>query len=198
VGTGARRGRRPAGEDTRGLILEAARAEFGSRGYEATTLRQIARVAGVDPRLVHHYFDGKEDLFVNALDFPARPQEVVALVLEGPPELLGERLVRVILGVWASPEGRARIIALLSGALGSDAASRLLREFVTAQLLGRIASALEVDRAPLRAALAASHVVGLAMARIVIEIEPLTSIDADELARLVGPVIQHYLTDPDL
>jgi AcrR family transcriptional regulator len=193
-----RRGRRPAGEDTRGAILAAARTEFGRRGYDGTTMRQIARSAGVDPRLVHHYFEGKEDVFISALDFPARPQQVVALVMTGPREQLGERLVRVMLGIWDSPDGRERITALLGGALASPAAGRMLREFVARELLGRIAAALEVDRGELRASLAAAHVVGLAMARVVIQIEPLASIDADELAKLVGPTLQHYLTDETL
>jgi AcrR family transcriptional regulator len=193
-----RRGRRPSGEDTRGAILAAARAEFAGRGYDGTTLRGIARAAGVDPRLVHHYFDGKEDIFVSALNFPARPAELVALVMSGPRATLGERLVGVFIGVWDSADGRERIVALLSGAVASEAAARMLREFVTRELLGRIAAALEMDRAELRASLAASHVVGLAMARIVLKIEPLASADPDELARIIGPTLQRYLTDPNL
>lgn len=50
-----RRGPR-AGEDTRAAILAAARAEFARVGYDATSLRGVARLAGVDPALVHHYF----------------------------------------------------------------------------------------------------------------------------------------------
>jgi AcrR family transcriptional regulator len=193
-----RRGRRPAGEDTRGLILAAARSEFGTRGYDGTTLRQVARSAGVDARLVHHYFDGKEELFVSALNFPARPQEVVARVLDGPRDRLGERLARTFLGVWDSPEGREGVVALLSGVLASEAAGRMLREFVTRELLLRIAAALEMDRAELRAALATTHLVGLAMGRFVIQIEPLASIPAEDLVAVVGPALQHYLTDPAL
>jgi AcrR family transcriptional regulator len=193
-----RRGRRPAGEDTRGIILAAARAEFGSRGYDGTTIRGIARAADVDARLVHHYFDGKEAIFVSALGFPARPQDIISLVLSGPPEELGQRLARVVLGIWDSPTGRERVIALLSGAMASDAAARMLREFLARELLGRIAAALDVDRAELRAALAASHLVGIALARVVVRIEPLASLDAGELAGIVGPVLQHYLTDPKL
>jgi AcrR family transcriptional regulator len=196
--TGRRRGRRPAGEDTRGVILTAARAEFGSRGYDATTIRGIARAAGVDARLVHHYFADKEDVFVSALDFPARPQDLLEVVLTGPRGQLGERLALVVLNLWDSPTGRDRIVALLTGAMASEAAARLLREFVTRELLGRIAAALEMDRADLRAALAASHLVGIAMARVLIKIEPLATLDAEELARTVGPVLQRYLTDPEL
>jgi AcrR family transcriptional regulator len=196
VEPGRRRGRRPAGEDTRGIILAAARAEFGAHGYDGTTIRGIARAAGVDARLVHHYFEGKEDVFVTALGFPHRPQDIVAGVLAGPPEQLGERLARAVLGIWDSTEGRVRIVALLSGAMASDAAARMLREFVTRELLGRISASLEMDRPELRTALAASHLVGLAMARVLIKIEPLASLDAGELARTVGPVLQRYLTDP--
>jgi AcrR family transcriptional regulator len=192
------RGRRPAGEDTRGVILAAARAEFGSRGYDGTTIRGIARAAGVDARLVHHYFDGKEDIFVTALGFPARPQDLVASVMSGPMDQIGERLARTVLTIWDSPEGRDRIVALLSGAMASEAAARMLREFLSRELLGRVAAALQVDRGELRASLAASHLVGLAMARVLIRIEPLASLDVDELARTVGPVLQHYLTDPEL
>ncbi|HVD22499.1 MAG TPA: TetR family transcriptional regulator, partial [Lapillicoccus sp.] len=63
----ARRGPRPAGEDTRARITEAARSEFADKGYEGTSMRSVARVAGVDPALVHHYFDGKADLFAQAV-----------------------------------------------------------------------------------------------------------------------------------
>lgn len=55
------RGRRPAGEDARAQIVEAARAELAAKGYDGTSLRGVARAAGVDPALVHHYFDGKAD-----------------------------------------------------------------------------------------------------------------------------------------
>ena len=196
--TARRRGRRPAGEDTRGVILAAARSEFGSRGYDATTIRGIARAAGVDARLVHHYFADKDDVFVSALDFPARPQDLLSVVLTGPRDRLGERLALVVLNLWDSPNGRSRIVALLTGAMASEAAARLLREFVTRELLGRIAAALEMDQAELRATLAASHLVGIAMTRVLIKIEPLASLEAEELARTVGPVLQHYLTDPEL
>ena len=53
-------GRRPGAADTRGEILAAARSEFAAKGYDASSVRGIAREAGVDPALVHHYFGTKE------------------------------------------------------------------------------------------------------------------------------------------
>ncbi len=190
-----RRGRRPSGEDTRGAILAAARGEFAARGYDGTTLRGIARAADVDARLVHHYFDGgKEEIFVAAMDFPARPQDIVDAVLAPGAEGVGERLTRTFLGIWDSPDGRSRIAAILGAAVVNEAGARMVREFITRELLGRVAAELTVDRPELRASLAASHMVGIAMIRIVIGVEPLASADADEIVAIVAPTIQRYLT----
>jgi AcrR family transcriptional regulator len=193
-GAPRRRGRRPAGEDTRGAILEAARAEFAARGYDGATLRGIARAAGVDPRLVHHYFDGKEDVFVAALDIPARPQDIVPLIIGPGRDGLGERLATFFFAVWDTPQGRDRIVALLASALASPEAARILREFLTREVFGRVAAALGGDDADLRANLAASQMVGVAVARYVVGLEPLASATSDELVSWIGPTLQRYLT----
>jgi AcrR family transcriptional regulator len=182
-----RRGRRPAAADTRGLVLAAAKAEFTERGYDATTLRGIARRAQVDARTVHHYFDGKDALFVEAIRFPARPQEVLGQVLadlqvDDRVDGLGEMLVRVFLGIWESDGGGERVAATLGAASSSPALARLLREFVTREIM-----------APVRACLAASQMIGVAMLRYVIKVEPLASADADQLAMWLGPTIQRYI-----
>jgi AcrR family transcriptional regulator len=190
-----RRGRRTGGEDTRGAILAAARGEFAGRGYNATTMRGIARAAGVDPRLVHHYFEGgKEEIFVSALDFPTRPQELVAAMLAGGPDGVGERLVRFFLGLADTPESSQRLRAILGAAVVSDAGARMVREFISRELLGRVAAALAVDRPELRATLSASHMVGILIVRMVIQVEPLASASPDEVVAFVAPTIQRYLT----
>ncbi|MCU1473733.1 helix-turn-helix domain-containing protein, partial [Amnibacterium sp.] len=69
-----RRGRRRAGDaDARTAIVRAAADEFASAGYDGVSLRAVARRAGVDAALVHHYFADKPDLFAAALDLPIRP-----------------------------------------------------------------------------------------------------------------------------
>lgn len=188
------RGRRPAEEDTRGVILAAARAEFGARGYDGATLRGIARAAGVDPRLLRHYFDGKEDLFVAAMDLPVRPDVLVAQVLAGGADGLGERALRAFLGAWERPGARERLVGLLSAALVGEAGARMVREFVAREILGRIVAGLDVDRPELRANLVASQLLGLAVARLVLRLEPVASADVDELVPLVAPALQRYLT----
>jgi AcrR family transcriptional regulator len=191
-----RRGRRPAGEDRRGDILAAARDEFARRGFDGTTLRGIARAAGVDPRLVHHYFDGKDDVFTAAFEIPVRPQDVVEPMVAAGPDGIGERLIRLFLSVWDNPPGRQRIVALLSASLTSEAGARMLREFLTHEVLGRIVARLGTDDPELRASLAASQMMGVVVARYVVAIEPLASLEPDDVVELVGPVLQAYLTGP--
>jgi len=60
---------RPAGpSDTRERILDSARNLFARNGLDITSIRAIAKDAGVDPALVHHYFGTKDALFLAAVD----------------------------------------------------------------------------------------------------------------------------------
>lgn len=189
-----RRGRRPAGEDTRAAILVAARAEFGERGYEAATLRGIARAAGVDARLVHHYFSGKDDVFASAMELPVRPQDIVEAALAGELDGLGERLLRTFFAVWDAPQGRERIVAIISSVVTSDSGARMIREFLVREVFGRLASRLGSDDPELRAVLAASQMIGLIMTRYVVRVEPIASADPEELIPFLAPTLQRYLT----
>lgn len=188
------RGRRPGGQDARGAILTAARQEFAERGFEGTTLRGVARSAGVDARLVHHYFNGgKEDLFVAAFELPFRPQQMLPAVLAGGPDGLGERLVRMFFSIWDTPDGSRRAVALLGAAMTSEQAARMLREFLAREVLARIAASLGVADPELRASLAASQLAGVLLVRYVLRVEPLASAPVEDVVPLLAPTLQRYL-----
>lgn len=191
----ARTGRRPGTSGSRDRIVAAARADFATRGYDAATIRGIAATAGVDPALVRHYFGTKEHLFVVALEFPVDPSEFVPRLLEQGVEGLGERIAAFFLEVWDTPSGRP-FLALLRSVASNEQAAEALRQFVSREVLGRVAATLVLDRPQLRAALAASHLIGLAMTRYVVRIEPIASASRVELARAVGPSIQRYFEAP--
>lgn len=193
----ARRGRRPAGQDTRAAILDAARAEFSAKGYDASSLRAIARLAEVDPALVHHYFDGKAGLFVESMSFPANPAILVTAILTGPRTQVGERLARTFFDVWDSPQGRERLVALLRSAVSNDDAARMLREFLAREVFDKVAVSVGVSRPHLRAGTAAAQMIGLAMTRYVLGFEPVVSASVEELVELVAPTLQRYLVDPE-
>jgi AcrR family transcriptional regulator len=188
-----RRGRRPAGEDTRAALVDAARVEFIERGFDAATVRAIARRAGVDPAMVNHWFGGKDGLFVAALDIPVNPEEVIPRLLAGDREQLAERIVRTFLTVWDATGGGA-MAALIRSVASHESAARMMREFVIRVVLGRIVRAVAPDRGELRAALCGTQLVGLGMVRYVLRLEPLASADHDTVVAAVAPNLQRYLT----
>jgi AcrR family transcriptional regulator len=193
----ARRGRRRAGEDTRSLITEAARGEFADKGYEGTSMRAVARVAGVDPALVHHYFDGKADLFAQSVVLTrVNPAVIVDRVLEGPLDTLGDRLIRTFLTVWDEPGNQERLVALVRAVHTNEEVGALIRQFVALEILGRITRRTKVSDAPLRGALAAAQIIGLATTRYVVRMPPMVDASHDDIARWLGPTLQHYLVDP--
>lgn len=59
------------GERTRRRLLELAIAHFGSNGFRATSVSEIARAAGITQAAVYAYFANKEELFVAAVDADA-------------------------------------------------------------------------------------------------------------------------------
>ena len=194
-----RRAGRPAGSPpNRDAILAAAREQFTERGYDGATIRGIAARAGVDPALVHHYFGSKEDLFAAALRLPVGPREVLGDVLAGGVDGLGERLVRRFLELWSADAGvmGETIVGLLRSATTHESAARMVREFVSREALGRIAEALDVPQPRLRAALVGSQLIGLALARFVIRVEPIAGADVETLVACYAPALQRYLTGP--
>jgi AcrR family transcriptional regulator len=55
---------RPDDDDRVSHLRAAARTEFGRRGYEATTMRDIARAAGLSTGTVYRTFRSKDELLV--------------------------------------------------------------------------------------------------------------------------------------
>jgi AcrR family transcriptional regulator len=190
----ARTGRRPGRSGTRDAILVAARESFTASGYDQASIRDIARRAGVDPALVHHYFGNKQKLFTEAVELPVDLVAVVEAFVRGDRDRIGERIVGLMLSVWDSRTDRSPLIALIRSAVTSEDAARMLREFMVSVLFVRLAEALRAPDAPLRASLAASQMMGLLIARYVVRVEPLASAPAAQLVAAIGPNIQRYLT----
>jgi AcrR family transcriptional regulator len=190
----ARTGRRPGLSGTREAILDAARRAFAEQGYQRATIRDVARLAGVDPALVHHYFGTKQDLFVAAVRLPVNPVEQLTAVLAAEPDQVGQRLVETFLSIWDHAADQSPLLALIRSAVADEQAAALLREFITEEVLGPLARRVGSPDAQLRATLAGSQLIGLAMARYIIRVEPLASTPAAQVAAVVGPTVQRYLT----
>ncbi|MER5198327.1 TetR/AcrR family transcriptional regulator [Streptomyces sp. NPDC002755] len=197
--TARKRGRPPRTEsaDTRDRILTAAREEFSERGYDKTSVRGIAKAAGVDPALVHHYFGTKEQIFEAAIEVAFAPAlGAPEAVADGPLDQVGERLARFVFGVWENPTTRKPLLAIVRSAVNNDTAAAVFRRLVASLVLRRIAGRLDLPDAELRAELAAAQLVGCAMLRYVIKVEPLASADLELIIARVAPVVQGHLTGP--
>jgi len=176
------------------MILAAARDVFAEWGYDRASIRGIAAQAGVDPALVHHYFGNKDSLFQAAIQSPIDPGELLTEALTGKGlDGLGERLVRVFLRVWDSPAGKPAA-AMVRSMVGRDWTTRLLREFLVSQVFRHIKAAGVVTEPERRFPLIASQMIGLAMTRYILKVEPLASADPDWVVAAVAPTVQRYLT----
>ena len=62
-----------AESQVREALLEAARTLFLRYGFRAVSSRQVAATAGVNPAMIHYYFDGKEGLYRAMLESAIAP-----------------------------------------------------------------------------------------------------------------------------
>lgn len=188
-----RAGRRPGRPDTRAFILQAAKGEFATKGFDRATLRSIAAAAGVDAALVHHYFGSKDDLLLSALEVPFDPREVIPELAAGGADGLGVRIAETFVSIWDTEEQRLPLVALIRTSVSSEAASALLRDGLVRMILEPIAAAIDSPDAQLRAQFVASQLLGLAVARYVLRLEPLASTPAETVVAVVAATLQRYI-----
>lgn len=194
--TPARRtGRRAGTSRTREQIAAAARLQFAGHGYEQATFRRIAAAAGVDPALVVHFYGSKADLFREVMQLPAAVSEGLVRIADAPRDELGRRLAELVVSAMESPATRPVVLGRIRCASSHPDAAALVRETVIRDLTD-LASAIGEDEPAKRAVLIGSHVVGIALARYVVLVEPLASLPAPELVELLAPTFQHFLTAP--
>jgi AcrR family transcriptional regulator len=193
--SGRRSGRRPGPTTTREAITSAARAQFSELGYDRTTIRGVAREAGVDPALVLRFYGSKDALFREVMALPPAAAEALERIADGPRETVGRRLAELVVGLLENPETRAIVVGRIRSAVSHPEAAALVRETVTRDV-GRLTSALTDDQPDVRAVLAGTHVVGLAVARYVVLVEPLASMPAADVVEYAAPTFQRYLVGP--
>ncbi|MFB7914799.1 TetR family transcriptional regulator [Streptomyces sp. NPDC056061] len=173
---------------TKAAILEAARERFAADGYERATIRAIARDANIDPSMVMRYYGNKEGLFVAASAIELRLPELGAL----PGKHIGAVLVEHFLDRW---EGDEVLMAMLRVGVTNNAGAERMRDVFTAQIETiTVGVCPDPADAPRRAALVASQILGMALARYVLRFEPAVSMPREEVVAWLAPTVQRYLT----
>ena len=196
-GAAPQRGRRPGSPDTRAAILDVARRRFLEDGYHAVTLRSVAGEAGVDLALISYYFGSKKGLFGAALALGANPAELLAQVArDGDLSTFPERVLRQVLAVWDDPVSGPPLVAMMKSAIADEGVGDLVREAVEREIVERIAGLVPGRYARRRAAAFTTVIAGLIAARHLLRLEPMASMDADEVVRFVSPQLRQALRGP--
>lgn len=179
---------RPRRSDaTRAAILHAARRHFAAHGYERATIRAIARDARIDASMVMRYYGNKESLFTAASDISTELPDLTGVA----PAELGARLVGHFLERW---DGDDSLVALLRAGVTHDAVADRLQRLLLAQLAPVVAPAGPPETAAERTALTAAQLLGLALCRYILKVEPLAGLAPAAVIDRLGPAVQRQLT----
>jgi AcrR family transcriptional regulator len=179
---------RRSAEQTKAVILAAAREQFARAGFERATIRAIAADADIDPSMVMRYFGNKDQLFAAAADFDLELPDLSGVARDE----LGATLVDHFMNRWERDE--VLIVLLRASATNAEAAQRM-RAMFASQLLPVVAT-INADEPQRRAALIATQTLGLALCRYVLQLPPIVAMPHDEAVSWLGPTVQRYLDAP--
>jgi len=174
-------------------IVQVARASFAQHGWAGTSLRAVARDAGVDPRLVSYYFADKSALLEACLRPPPGYLEGIAAVLRTPLRRRGAALVRNMLSAWNNPQTATVLRSIILTAAHEPVALERLQVVFRSSMIGAVADSLDDDERLVRGGLVAGQLVGLSMTRYVWRLEPIVRLSDEDVINLIGPTVQRYL-----
>jgi AcrR family transcriptional regulator len=181
----------PRSEGTRRTILDAARSAFAARGYEQTTIRAVAAEAGIDASMVMRYFGSKAGLFAAAATIDLDPPDLPT----ASPRRRGEVLVRHFVSQWECNLIEDMLVFLLRTAVTNESVAAQVQATFDRMIVAPLV-ALGYPDAERRAALIGSQLMGLALCRYILRLEPLASLSNEEVVAGIAPTVQRYLTAP--
>ena len=107
---------------------------------------------------------------------------------------LTERMLRRFLLLCESPRTQRRVLALVEGSVSNAGAGRRFYALVNRLVLSPVLRAAGVQTSAVRIELVGAQLVGLAMMRYVLKVEPIASLDVDELVPMMAPALRQTLT----
>lgn len=169
---------------TRQALRVAAIELFAERGYDRTTVRDIAARAGVNQALLFRYFGSKEALFADATAGHRREgTDATKLVAEMLDNLLDP----------SSSARRDQVLTALLRTLGTDDEAAAIRDKLTAGYAETLATLTDQPHASLRADLVLAWLFGISLMRGVAATQPLADADPDVVRDLVLPAVRVLL-----
>jgi len=197
--SGARkRGRRSKAEgDTRATIKRAAKECLANARIRPPSLRSIAERAGVDQALVLYYFGSMENLFAELGSEGL--QEFLDLRTLGSPSspTFGTALVKAFLERCESRNSGMSFDAFYHGAIAGSYLRPLLTQVWTEEAPLRLQGARRGPQDQLVTQLVVSELLGLAISRYLLKLEPLASASIGRVAATYGPALTRLMTTPE-
>jgi hypothetical protein len=176
-------------EGRQAAIITAARSAFAECGYPKTTIREIARRAGVTHGLVVLHFGSKEQLFLAAM--PGSGE--IASFIAGDLQTLPNRIAHTYVTRMETAGSGDPFMALVrSAASDQDAAKKLLiaMDQRSAESYRAVLSGDDVED---RVASLGAYLIGITFSRYAVREGPLATISASDLEVLMVPTIRTIL-----
>lgn len=155
--------RRRDAQATRAAILEAAKTQFATLGYDRAALREIAAEAGADVALIKRYFGGKEGLFTEALRDSIRTDRFKDWRRSSFPR----DVATMMAGASGADDPRTQSFQFLLRAATSPTTAPLLNVAVQERFLEPIREWLGGDDARVRARVLAATYIGFLVERLI-------------------------------
>jgi AcrR family transcriptional regulator len=174
-------GRRRDAAATKAALLSAAQELFTERGFDRTTVRDIAARAGANQALLFRYFGSKEALFRAAM--ASQAQQFLAQT--SPEQLVGRMLSRIL-----APDAKSgmdnSLHALLRSA-GNEYTGAVFRDDLGEPYRRVLASLTDADDADTRADLVLAWLLGIGLVRSVLDE---TRFPGEDRARIMANVLR--------
>lgn len=178
----------------RATILKAALATFSEKGYARSTLRDIARRAGVTHGLVQKHFGSKEDLFLAAVPGVGNWSAIVA---PGDVATLPERIAEAFVERIEAGTDIDILVALLRSAASDIKAAKDLYMATQNAACALYAPFLTGEDAEIRTDLLISLLIGITFSRQIIGVGPLAELPKEEFKRVLADAFRRLLLTPE-
>jgi len=177
---------------TRQAILVSARRAFARSGYDGAGVREIASGAGVTAMLVNRYFGSKEKLFAEVVEQAMTTPSVLTEEFIGSPAP-ARSIARALVAQTKAGDTPLDGFLIMLHSASSKRAARIGRAQIERHHHRSLTAAVRGARAPERAALVLSLVVGFQVMRQMFRLEALADADPDVLVSLLQPLLEQLI-----
>ncbi|WP_327232615.1 TetR family transcriptional regulator [Streptomyces sp. NBC_01317] len=172
---------------TRASILRAAREVFTRLGYDGAGVREIARAADVDTRLISRYFGSKEGLFAEVVDLAYQKSLMMT------PDVTGEAARALLTG---EDEVASDGLLLTLRSASNERAAAIMRASIEGNYQRKLADALPGADADARSALLVSICSGVLLSRMLLGNTVMNGPDVERLVPYLRAALDAVARDP--